>query len=148
MAQNNAQPQAAMPLSDAWLKTSIAFGADLPPDIFSETAEKAAKAVKGQHENNNKRTQLRRFYDELVMWNERVQTEQGTDGRVKKYKEFEPFIKMLKAKVAYAKGRKHVDEKFHALFRHCIDQVDKPESLNHCKLFMEAFMGFYRTLEN
>jgi CRISPR-associated protein Csm2 len=120
----------------------------LTPDIFSDIAEKTAGLVKdsGQNKKNN-RTQLRRFYDELDMWNERVQQEQGKEGRCAKYTELEPFIKMLKAKVIYAKGRDHVDETFAALFSHCIGKVNSPKSLKHCQLFMEAFMGYYRALD-
>lgn len=120
----------------------------LTQNIFSDIAEETAKLVKGDDRNRkNNRTQLRRFYDELVMWNERVQQEQGKEKREEKYKELEPFIKMLKAKVVYANGREHVDETFAALFSHCIGKVDSPKSLKHCQLFMEAFMGYYRALD-
>jgi CRISPR-associated protein Csm2 len=130
----------------------IDFGEALPADLFSDTAEKAAGLV---HErggrDRNKRTQLRRFYDELSMWNERVQLGQGgrTGGedREKSYKELEPFIKMLKAKAAYAKGRRHVDETFNSLFADCIGKIKDATSLKHCKLFWEAFMGYYRVLD-
>ena len=132
---------------DAALLAKIDFNS-LTSEIFSGIAEKAAKLVRGDDRNHkNKRTQLRRFYDELVMWDERVQQEQGHEKRSDKYKELEPFIKMLKAKVVYAKGREHVDETFVALFSHCIGRIGSPESLKHCQLFMEAFMGYYRALD-
>ncbi|MDR1686849.1 MAG: type III-A CRISPR-associated protein Csm2 [Desulfovibrio sp.] len=114
----------------------------MPDEIFNKIAEHAAAQVYDRG-GKNKRTQLRRFYDELVMWNERVQT-QDTSTREPTYKEFAPFIKMMRAKVAYAKGRDHIDETFNKLFSCCVDKIDAPESLKRCKLFMEAFMGFYR----
>jgi CRISPR-associated protein Csm2 len=54
---------------------------------------------------------------------------------------------MLKAKVAYARGRKHVDESFEQFFMHIIQQIDSVDSLKYAKLFMEAFMGFYKAQE-
>ena len=51
---------------------------------------------------------------------------------------------MLVAKVAYAKGRKHVDGNFETLFRHVISEVKNAKTLEQAKLFMEAFMGFYK----
>jgi CRISPR-associated protein Csm2 len=128
-------------LSDEDL-AKIDFGEHMPDEIFNKIAEYAAERVYGNG-RNNKRTQLRRFYDELAMWNERVQT-QSAATREPTYKEFEPFIKMMRAKVAYAKGREHIDETFDKLFSRCVEKIDAPESLKRCKLFMEAFMGFYR----
>ncbi|MDR1945813.1 MAG: type III-A CRISPR-associated protein Csm2 [Desulfovibrio sp.] len=124
----------------------IDFGEGFSSDIFSKIAQEAAEKVFGGRGVKNKRTQLRRFYDELAMWSERVQQEPGKE-RDKKYKEFEPFIKMMQAKVAYALGRDHIDATFNALFSHCVDKINAPESLKRCKLFMEAFMGFYRMYE-
>lgn len=86
----------------------------------------------------NKPTQLRRFYDELAMWAEKV-AHKPTD-----FPLHLPLVKMLKAKVAYAKGRGHVDPDFEVLMRHCIDQIDSPAKLAQCKTFFEAFMGFYK----
>ncbi len=120
----------------------------LPPTIFSDIAEGHAQAVAYSGAGKkNKSTQLRRFYDELIMWNDKVQTERGEAQRKAKYQEVAPFVKMLNAKVAYARGRDHVDSTFESMFRHCINQITDAESLKHCKLFMEAFMGFYKAIE-
>ena len=86
----------------------------------------------------NKSTQLRRFYDELVMWQEKV----GTSAD--RFAELQPYIYMLKAKVAYARGREHVDANFETLMRRVIDQAVDPGTLRQAKLFMEAFMAFYK----
>ena len=80
------------------------------------------------------------------MWHDKVFTEQN-ENRVAKYKELAPFIKMLCAKVTYAKGRDHVSEGFEKLFTHVIRAVDGPETLKQAKLFIEAFMGFYKAEE-
>jgi CRISPR-associated protein Csm2 len=142
----------------------IGLSKPLRTDLFSEVAAGWAKEVfiegcknkRGEivrnkegkpQQQKNKSTQLRRFYDELVMWFEKVQFERTPAEREAKYKEVAPFIQMLVAKVAYAKGRDHVDDCFETLFAYLICQITDAESLRHAKLFMEAFMGFYKAQE-
>ncbi len=121
---------------------------NIPATLFSDIAENKARTVHEAGEGKkNKSTQLRRFYDELVMWYERVQFERTPAERSAKYEEVAPFIQMLVAKVAYARGRDHVDECFETLFAHLIRQISDADSLRHAKLFMEAFMGFYKAQE-
>ncbi len=121
---------------------------DIPSTLFSDIAQEAALTVReGSGRDSNKSTQLRKFYDELVMWFEKVHFERTPIEREAKYTEVAPFIQMLVAKVAYAKGRGHVDDNFEKLFAHLIRQISDVESLKHAKLFMEAFMGFYKAQE-
>lgn len=121
----------------------IQFGENKSAEIFSSIAENAAKQIKSTN-SANKTTQLRKFYDELAMWNDRVQTAKD---RTEKYRELEPFIKMLKAKVAYAEGRKHINADFSQVFNQCIDEVKSAETLRDAKLFMEAVMGYCKLEE-
>ncbi|OAQ15412.1 CRISPR-associated protein Csm2 [Bibersteinia trehalosi Y31] len=122
---------------------AIKFGKDKSSEIFSTIAEETAKRIKSNN-NANKTTQLRKFYDELAMWNDRVQTAKNRD---EKYQELVPFIKMMKAKVAYAEGRKHIDTNFSGAFNQCIDQINSAETLRDAKLFMEAVMGYCKLEE-
>ena len=122
----------------------IKFGGEKPTEIFSDIAQRAAQHIK-QSNNVNKTTQLRKFYDELAMWNDRVQL--ARENKENKFQELAPFIKMLKAKVAYARGRKHVDDHFLEVFNRCIDQANNVETLRDAKLFMEAVMGFCKLEE-
>ena len=110
-------------------------------DLFDSIANEAARSVADSKNHVNKPTQLRRFYDEIVMWNDKLQNHRD------KYPEYIPFIKMLNAKVAYAKGRNHVDDNFKDLMSHCMSELDNTnvETFFHFKLFMEAFMGFYKS---
>lgn len=151
----------------------IAFGKQLNDDeLFDTVASEKAKEIffgglkkdrDGQllldrdrkpQQEKNKSTQLRKFYDELVMWADKVyavgklEPGQKSDSvREERYRQSAPFIKMMNAKVAYAKGRNHVDESFEGMFSHCIKQITDANSLKHAKLFMEAFMGFYKAQE-
>ncbi len=127
--------------------SSIRFSDDpskLPNELFAGIAEQAAQKIKS-NKNANKQTQIRKFYDELAMWNEKVQL--NREDRNGEYKKQEVFIKMLKAKVAYAEGRKHIDRNFSEIFNRCIDQVNSAETLKYAKLFMEAVMGFCKLEE-
>ena len=120
----------------------------LPTDLFSRVAENSAKYVaewddqQGRPGKNASRpTQLRKFYDEICMWDDKSQRNRN------RFKEYLPFILMLKAKVAYSKGRKHVNTAYEKMLNHCLDQLvldPKVETLHNLKLFMEAFTGFYK----
>jgi len=139
--RNSAQTP-TITVSDIKLQTPVSVG------LFADIAEDKAIAVaRAGGRRNNKSTQLRKFYDELVMWFDKVNLERTKDAKVCKYTEIAPFIKMMKAKVAYAKGRDHVDTCFEQMFSELIRQIDGPETLKHAKLFMEAFMGFYKVHE-
>lgn len=93
----------------------------------------------------NTSSQIRRFYDELVMWNERVLTAKDPEA---KFTEVAPYIQMLCAKCAYAKGRKLIDETFDTLLSDLISQIKTPETLKRAKLFFEAFLGFKKAIES
>ena len=116
--------------------------ATVPPDaeLFNREAEAVANKL-AQARDQNKSTQIRRFYDELVGWQERI------NGDDDKFKQHEAFIKMLNAKVAYAKGRKLVDEQFESWFRDCIKTTTSAKALDHFRLHFEAVLGFLKGLQ-
>jgi CRISPR-associated protein Csm2 len=116
----------------------VKFTAPLDPELFNSIAQQAAQAVSA-NDRSNKPTQLRRFYDELTLWESRVARQP------ERFQDYLPFIRMINAKVAYAEGRKLVDSTFVGLMHHTLNQVkDDPQTLMTCKLFWEAFMGFYK----
>jgi len=112
----------------------------IDPDLFNKVAQETAKTIAGDNPRaqTNKPTQLRRFYDEIVMWENKVCMYPD------RFDEYLPFIRMLNAKVAYALGRKLVDQSYCDLLSHCLGQVNTPEQMRTFKLFMEAIMGFYK----
>ena len=138
----NAPPAPTISVNDIKLQTPV------PVELFAGIAQdKAITIAQAGGGRKNKSTQLRKFYDELVLWFDKVHLERTKEAKASKYTEVAPFIKMMNAKVAYAKGRDHVDECFEQMFCHLIRQIDSPDSLKHAKLFMEAFMGFYKAQE-
>ena len=112
--------------------------------LFDKDAEDVAKRLDatGGTDKVNSSTQLRRFYDELVGWQERI----GNDDA--RFKEYEAFVKMLNAKAEYAKGRRPqlVNQAFVDWFRDCIGQVSDARTLKHFRLHFEAMLGFLKAL--
>ncbi len=117
--------------------SSIKFN-PIDAELFNSVALNTAKTLAASGREQNKSTQIRRFYDELLMWETKVTQNPG------KFDEYLPFIRMLNAKAAYAEGRKHVDNNFTAFMQHCLQQVTDDKTLRTFKLFFEAMLGFYK----
>jgi CRISPR-associated protein Csm2 len=113
---------------------------NISPKLYDEIANETAECIANSDSRDaNKSTQLRKYYDELCMWDQKIKQDPAM------YLEYLPLIKMLNAKVAYANGRKLVDDNFVKLMRHCLGQLNENKaSFETCKLFFEAFMGFYK----
>lgn len=133
------KPKPPMPTLDVHL---IKFD-PINEELFSTIAEKTAETIAVEPDySKNKPTQLRKFYEELVMWDNKMRIYPDPDSD--QFKQSLPFIRMLNAKVAYAKGRNLVDDNYVKLLSHCLSNVKTVKHLHTFKLFMEAFMGFYK----
>ena len=112
------------------------------PQLFSKTAETLAKEIAEDSrniKNSNKRTQIRKFYDEIVRLAMLSKSRSG------EWDHLLPLVHMITAKAAYANGRnKLISDNFLQFLRTSIEQIKKPEDLNIFSNFFEAFMGFYR----
>jgi len=108
------------------------------PDLFSHTAEDLAKEFSQAERNLNKRTQIRKFYDEVVRLNSHARANPDD------WENILPYVNMLIAKGAYAEGRKLVTQEFVDFMKGSIEQVQEPEDLDVFTNFFEAFMGFYK----
>lgn len=117
--------------------SKMVFGDTLDPNIYADVAEFIAKSI-SEHPKAVAPSQARRFYDEVVMWEEKIRQNPAS------FAENLPLIKMMKAKVAYAKGRKHIDAGFERMMNTGLNQVVCPKTLTQFKTFFEAFMGFYK----
>ena len=115
----------------------------LATDIFSDVAKQTAEYL-SQAGEKNKSTQLRRFYDELVMWHDKVFR---AVNRNETYQQVAPFVQMLKAKAEYSYGRKNVDQNFVKVFNRIIGQIQSPDTLKNAKLFFEAVLGYRKAKE-
>lgn len=106
-------------------------------EMFDSVASEIALKV-SEVRDGNLSTQLRRFYDEVCQWHQRVEL------APEDFEKSLPLIRMINAKVAYAQGRKLVDGKFSSLMQDCLRKVVDANSFNNFKLFFEAFLGFYK----
>ena len=80
---------------------------NIEADLFDGVARQAAETIANNKKKElNKPTQLRRFYDEIVMW------EAKSAANKDRFSEYLPFIRMINAKAAYALGRNLVDQNF------------------------------------
>jgi len=116
----------------------------MDPLLFSETAEKFAReiAAEGKKNRNNKGTQLRRFFDEIVRLQSQAKCLSENDAE--KWSNILPYIHMLVSKAAYAEGRKLVSPSFVTLIKTGIGQIKTPRDLTVFANFFESFMGFYK----
>ena len=112
------------------------------PGLFSSQAEVFAKKMAGDHENSrgkvNKRTQIRKFFDEVV------HLDMTAKSRPDDWSSILPLVHMMTAKAAYASGRVLVSDSFLQFIKQSVEQVDDPKDLSVFATFFEAFIGFYR----
>ena len=110
----------------------------LDPLLFSTFADEKAREIGTEGRNQNKGTQLRRFFDELVRLNSHAQQREDDWNIVL------PQLHMIIAKAAYAKGRRLVSDSFVELIKDGVHQVHDRDDLKILTNFFEAFMGFYK----
>ena len=115
---------------------------DKQAEEWADAVFKDAKRDKRNEPQNNKPTQLRRFYDEVLRFDSLLKGNEADNA----FEKHLPYIKMLNAKVAYAKGREHVSEKFVEMIKGCVSHVETRDDFDAFKSFFEAFIGYYRFL--
>ena len=110
-------------------------------ELYSTHAEEWAKTIKNSaiKTNQNKITQIRKFYDELLTYEDYLNNGE-------KYEDLIPYIKMLNAKAAYAEGRKLITSQFRDMLSQMLKEIDErnTDTFKIIKTFFEAFLGFYK----
>jgi CRISPR-associated protein, Csm2 family len=97
----------------------------LNPTLFSDVAMDLAEKINesgGKYANN--RSQLRKFFDEVIRLNSLAKSNPGD------WENILPYINMLIAKAAYAEGRRKVSQDFLDLMKSCINQIHKDKDLD------------------
>ncbi len=107
------------------------------PSLFSQKAEELAKELGGKGRNINKGTQLRRFFDEVVRFNDMAKGEMDMEMIL-------PGLHMIIAKAAYAEGRNLVCSGFVTMIRSGIDQIESKKDLQVFTNFFESLIAFYK----
>lgn len=112
------------------------------PKLFSEGAEELARQLNQDNleppKGRNKRTQIRKFYDEVLRLS--ALANQGE----KDWLFIQSQLHLLIAKAAYAEGRQLVSPRFKDFIKNGVNQIQTPSQLSFFSAFFEAFMGFYR----
>ncbi|QER42718.1 type III-A CRISPR-associated protein Csm2 [Thermodesulfobacterium sp. TA1] len=107
------------------------------PLLFSDIAYQCSEII-SKDTKRNKRSQLRKFYDEILLFYDRLKVTKES------FPQFLPYIKLLRAKAYYSLGRKHINDAFKDMIEKCLNQIETWEDFEVFKNFFEAFMGFYR----
>lgn len=113
----------------------------LNPQWFESEAERWVEKLmeKKQRGSELKLTQLRKFYNEILVLDEKRKNNRG------KFDLLLPYVKMLKSKAAYAySGGKNskIPENFKTFLDLMVDQVRSEEDFVAFKLIFEAIVGF------
>ncbi len=118
---------------------------EIDPTLFSITAEELATQLakecsESRQQKLNKRTQLRKFYDEVVRLDTAARCAETN------WRTILPMVHMLTAKAAYAKGRDLISDSFLEFIKSSVSQIRDTKDLRIFATFFEAVMGFYRQL--
>jgi len=108
-------------------------------ELFDTNAKEIAEIFSKAKKEVNSYTQLRRFYDEVVDLQERIEENPSL------FTQLLPLIKMLNAKAAYAKGRVKVDDNFVLFIEKSLVQIKTARDFYVFKTLFEAVMGFYKS---
>ncbi len=124
-------------------QNDVAFNqnGEIDINLYNKKAEKIATVLASAGKDTNSYTQIRRFYDEVADFFDETDHSENQEAA---FKTRHPLILMLNSKVAYAKGRKKVDDNFVKFIKFSLDQVKDYESFKTFKLLFEAVMGFLR----
>jgi CRISPR-associated protein Csm2 len=119
----------------------IEFWADrdkgiMDPTIFSEKAGELSKKLAGQ--KGNERTQLRKFYDEVL------RLDQDAKKSPEKWPNILARLHLLIPKAAYAQGRGLVSSDFSEFIKNSVGETKSPMDLAVFSNLFEALMGFYK----
>jgi CRISPR-associated protein Csm2 len=111
----------------------------IDPEIFSLVADKLAKTIYEEGSGKvNKPTQIRKFYDEVVRFDNIIKTNPA------EFNAMLPYLKMLNAKAAYAMGRDLVSKGFKDFISNSLKQISDRDDFNVFASLFEAFMGYYK----
>lgn len=111
----------------------------IEPELFSANAEKLAQTIAGEGNNKlNKPSQIRKFYDEVIKFDTTIKS------KPEDFDKLLPYLKMLNAKAAYAKGRELISDGFKNFISKSLSQITEKDDFDVFASLFEAFMGYYK----
>ena len=103
-------------------------------DLFDTQAENAAKRI--IDEGATKINQIRIFYNQFLVINEKINNLEES------FRRQLPYIKMIKARAKYSKGRKNIGGYFESFLLKCVDKVNTSQDFKLICSFFEAVVGY------
>lgn len=91
-------------------------------------------------------TQIRKFFNDLLIIKQKIENTLNENSKDLEFKRQLPYIKMLKAKVAYAKSRDNVNQEFVDFIEKYIDEVNEKEDFFVLCDFFEAIIAYSKAL--
>lgn len=109
-------------------------------DMINKNADVIAKIIK---QGENSYTQVRKFYNELLLLQKQAQGNQNNvdSGEFEKVL---PMIYLVKSKAAYANGKKNINDNLLTFLVFYIEKIKNIEQLKYFMLYFEAILGYLR----
>jgi len=152
MKQGRGRPQQKMRPKQASLDLSFLRKGyydehnNLRPEILDEKARELAKhfGPRGGFDKVSS-SQMRRFFGDVRELEEALEQKEVTfdSANEEELLGHLAMIKLLKSKLAYAKGRGNISAAFAKTLTEAIDQIKTPRDFRAFVLFFESIMGFY-----
>ncbi len=109
-------------------------------DMINKNADVIAKIIK---QGENSYTQVRKFYNELLLLQKQAQ---GNQNNIEsgEFEKVLPMIYLVKSKAAYANGKKNINDNLLTFLVFYIEKIKNIEQLKYFMLYFEAILGYLR----
>ena len=125
-------------------------------NLFSDTANEEANSfikvykdkwgnIKGK-KGTPSSTQIRKFFNDLLVIKQKIENILDKNEKKIEFKRQLPYIKMLKAKVAYAKSRDNVNQEFVEFIRKYIKEINDLDDFFVFCDFFEAIIAYSKLI--
>ncbi len=125
-------------------------------DLFSDIAkQETEKFLKFYPDNRGKKraergtpssTQIRKFFNDILVIKQKIDIGLDNQEKEKIFRKELPYIKMIKAKVAYAKSRGNINKEFETFLNKYIDNIkDIDDFFIFCDFF-EAIIAYSKLI--
>lgn len=113
-------------------------------EVFESTKSKNKWGSITYSDKLNKSSQIRKFFDEVIKYKTDLLAHPATQEEDLIFKQKLPYIKMINAKLAYAKARDLITDDFKDLFTNAINKIEDRADFFVFSDFFEAFVAFYK----
>ncbi len=116
---------------------------NIQEELYNRIAEDIAETLASSSGKKLSRTQLRRFFDEVKAIQRYLNQFDDKKRKKEEFRKKLPEVKMIKAKVTYARGRNKVTKEFADFIEKSISLIKTPKDFEVFCKFFEAVYGFF-----